>query len=91
MAVLPSLALALLYLLRAGAEVPVQPGFNAEKVTAQGARPAGPAWAGGAGWGRVPMLCPQARLGTPRHPLVPALSRHQGSFHESMDACAKLG
>ncbi|KAM6193167.1 lipocalin-15-like [Sarcoramphus papa] len=31
MAVLPSLALALLYLLRAGAEVPVQPGFNAEK------------------------------------------------------------
>ncbi|KAM7087961.1 lipocalin-15-like [Ciconia maguari] len=30
-AVLPSLALALLCLLRAGAEVPVQPGFNAEK------------------------------------------------------------
>uniref|UniRef100_A0A8D0G0G3 Lipocalin/cytosolic fatty-acid binding domain-containing protein n=1 Tax=Strix occidentalis caurina TaxID=311401 RepID=A0A8D0G0G3_STROC len=30
-AVLPSLALALLSLLRAGAEVPVQPGFNAEK------------------------------------------------------------
>ncbi|NXJ69464.1 LCN15 protein, partial [Rostratula benghalensis] len=31
--VLPSLALALLYLLRAGAEVPVQPGFDAEKFT----------------------------------------------------------
>uniref|UniRef100_A0A8C8E5Z3 Lipocalin/cytosolic fatty-acid binding domain-containing protein n=1 Tax=Otus sunia TaxID=257818 RepID=A0A8C8E5Z3_9STRI len=30
-AVLPSLALALLSLLRAGAEVPVQPGFNTEK------------------------------------------------------------
>ncbi|KAK4811527.1 hypothetical protein QYF61_011575, partial [Mycteria americana] len=31
-AALPSLALALLCLLRAGAEVPVQPGFDAEKV-----------------------------------------------------------
>ncbi|NXK28604.1 LCN15 protein, partial [Arenaria interpres] len=31
MVVLPSLALALLCLLRAGAEVPVQPGFDAEK------------------------------------------------------------
>ncbi|NXU22294.1 LCN15 protein, partial [Thalassarche chlororhynchos] len=31
MAVLPSLALALLCLLRAGAEVPVQPGFDTEK------------------------------------------------------------
>lgn len=67
-AVLLSLALALLCLLQAGAEVPVQPGFNIEKVTAQGALPAGPAWAGGAGWGRVPMLHPQAWLGTPRHP-----------------------
>lgn len=46
---LPSLALALLCLLQAGAEVPVQPGFNADKVTVQRAHPAG-----GAAWGRVP-------------------------------------
>ena len=67
-AVLPSPALVLLSLLRAGAEVPVQLGFNAEKVTAQGARPASPAWAGGAAWGRVPVLRPQAQLGIPGHP-----------------------
>lgn len=44
---LPSLALALLCLLRAGAEVPVQPGFSAEKVTVQRTHPAG-----GAAWSR---------------------------------------
>lgn len=85
MVVLPSLALTLLCLLQAGAEVPVQPGFNAEKVTAQGAHPAGPAWSGGlpgAGWGQP---------GTPRHPSVLGLSWHQGSCQEGVDACAKLG
>jgi len=61
MVLLPSLALALLCLLRAGAEVPVQPGFSAEKVTAQGAT--GAAWAGGAARGRVTVLRPRARPG----------------------------
>lgn len=44
--VLPSLVLALLCLLRAGAEVPVQLDFNMGKVTAQGANLASPVWAG---------------------------------------------
>lgn len=36
-AAVPSLALSLLCLLRAGAQVPVQPDLDTEKVTAQGA------------------------------------------------------
>lgn len=36
-AALPSLALALLCLLRAGAQLPLQPDLDTEKVTAQGA------------------------------------------------------
>lgn len=87
---LPILALVLLCLLQARAEVPTQPDFSAEKVTAQGAHPSSPAWAGGAVWGRVPVLHPQAQLGTLRDSLVLVLSCHQGSFQETVDACEKL-
>ena len=83
---LPSMVLALLCMLQAGADVPVQPGFNAEKVRAQGAHEAGPAWAGWAAWGRVPMLYPQAQAGTLRQSPVPA----PGQLPGRVDACAKL-
>lgn len=71
---LPSLALALLCLLRAGAEVPVKPDFSTEKVTAQSTCSASSAQAGGAGWGRGSMLHPWAWLRTPRHSSVLAPS-----------------
>lgn len=89
-AMLPSLVLALLCLLWAEAEVPVQPGFNAEKVMAQGAHPAGPAWAGGAGWGRVPMLSPQAWLDPPGTPSARAAARRVQMPVQNRDSPGQL-
>lgn len=85
-AMLPSLALALLCQPRAGAEVPVQPDLSTEKVTAGGAHPSR------AAWGTSPRAAPLGEPGTPGYPWV--LSWHQGSFQESFqgggDAHAKL-
>lgn len=76
-AALPSLALALLCLLQAGAQVPVQPNLDTEKVSAQGA-----AWhilPGLEGLAGAEGLCC-----TSGHLPAPFLSQLQGSFQESL-------
>lgn len=76
-AALLGLALALLCLLRAGAQVPMQLDLDTEKVTAQDA--AGHILPGLEGLAGAGGLCC-----TPRHPPAPSLSQRQGSFQECL-------
>lgn len=76
-AALLGLALALLCLLRAGAQVPVQLDLDTEKVTAQDA--AGHILPGLEGLAGAGGLCC-----TPRHLPAPSLSQRQGSFQECL-------